>query len=357
MAGPEAAAGVTVAGKGTSTKRLARGGSAAAERGRGRRGAPAGDAEEPPDGREAAGREAAPPRRAFYGGWSEEIVEHLEDEFRKLRALATLELGPELEIAICQALRKFLPERAGVCRGWVVDTTGDRQGDDIIIYDAARFPTLRGLGGDLAIRERVPAEAVLAYIEVKHTLYAQAKVPAKSQGQALVKACRQVAAVKGLHRAPVPLETIAPRIELENAVKRNRGFPAIRNPWYAAIWALNLRVDKDLAHNPAEAVKRRIAAVRRAGTRAEHLPDVIAAGPVLMTPAIVASGVLESRPFTTPDTELIFTNGMKALGAAVEHLTWAIDDILLGEIPWRRMLEHQLRRADEEAGSVRLRLP
>ncbi|WP_437595518.1 DUF6602 domain-containing protein [Sorangium sp. So ce590] len=345
MAGPEAAAGVTVAGKGT--KRIARGGSAAAEGGRG--GAPAGRGEDPP-----ARRAAAPSRRAFYGGWSEEIVEHLEDEFRKLRALATLELGPELEIAICHALRKFLPERAGVCRGWVVDTTGDKQGEDIIIYDAARFPTLRGLGGDLAIRERVPAEAVLAYIEVKHTLYVQAKVPAKSRGQSLVKACRQVAAVKGLRRAPVPPEMIAPRILLENAVKRSSGFPAIRNPWYAAIWALNLRVDKDLEHNPAEAVKRRIAAVRRAGTRAEHLPDVIAAGPVLMTPAIVASGVLESRPFTTPDTELIFTNGMKALGAAMEHLTWAIDDILLGEIPWRRMLEHQLRQADDEAGSVRL---
>ncbi|WP_437748030.1 DUF6602 domain-containing protein [Sorangium sp. So ce302] len=297
----------------------------------------------------------APPRGGFYDGWSEEIVEHLEDEFRKLRALATLELGPELEIAMCHALRKFLPERAGVCRGWVVDVTGDKQGEDIIIYDAARFPTLRGLGGDLAIRERVPAEAVLAYIEVKHTLYAQAKVPAKSQGQSVVKACRQVAAVKRLTRAPVPLKMIAPRISLEDgAIQRDRGFPAIRNPWYAAIWALNLRVDKALEGNPAEAVKRRVAGARRAGTRVEHLPDVIAAGPVLMTPAIAAAGALEPRPFTTPDTELIFTNGMKALGAAMEHLTWAIDDILLGEIPWRRMLAHQLQRAEDEAGSVRL---
>ncbi|WP_437923100.1 DUF6602 domain-containing protein [Sorangium sp. So ce291] len=340
MAGAEAAAGVKMADKGA--KRARRAGSAAAERGRG--GAPAGRAEEPPSS-------------AFYGGWSEEIVEHLEDEFRKLRALATLELGPELEIAVCHALRKFLPERAGVCRGWVVDTTGAKQGDDIIIYDAARFPTLRGLGGDLAIRERVPAEAVLAYIEVKHTLYAQAKVPAKSQGQSLVKACRQVAAVKGLYRAPVPLEMIAPRILLEDGtIKRNRGFPATRNPWYAAVWALNLRVDKDLEHNPAESVKRRIAAIRRAGTRAEHFPDVIAAGPVLMTPAIEASGALEPRPFTTSDTELVFTNGMKALGAAMEHLTWAIDDILLGEIPWRRMLREQLLRADDKHGSVRLAL-
>ncbi|WP_437585333.1 DUF6602 domain-containing protein [Sorangium sp. So ce1000] len=301
------------------------------------------------------GRAESPQRGGFYDGWSEEIVEHLEDEFRKLRALATLELGPELEIAMCHALRKFLPERAGVCRGWVVDITGDKQGEDIIIYDAARFPTLRGLGGDLAIRERVPAEAVLAYIEVKHTLYAQAKVPAKSQGQSVVKACQQVAAVKRLTRAPVPLEMIAPRISLgDGAIPRRRAFPAIRNPWYAAIWALNLRVDTGLEGNPAEAVKRRVAAVRRAGTRVEHLPDVIAAGPVLMTPAIAAAGALELRPFTTPDTELIFTNGMKALGAAMEHLIWAIDDIFLGEIPWRRMLAHQLQRAEDEAGSVRL---
>ncbi|WP_437475868.1 hypothetical protein WME75_24735 [Sorangium sp. So ce1014] len=38
--------------------------------------------------------------------------------------------------------------------------------------------TLRGLGSDLAIRERVPAEAVLAYIEVKQTLYVRASAPA-----------------------------------------------------------------------------------------------------------------------------------------------------------------------------------
>lgn len=325
----------------TSTKRTAQPGTAVARRGRGA----------------STGGAQGPPHREFYGDWAEEVVEHLDREFRKLRALKTLELGPELEIAICHALRKCLPARAGVCRGWVVDVAGDQRGDDIIIYDAARFPTLRALGGDLAIRERVPAEAVLAYIEVKHTLYAQAKVHEKNQGQSLVTACRQVAAVKQLKRARVPLEMITPRVGLpDGSIQRRPGFPAIRNPWYTAVWALNLRVDRHLKHDPAEAVKQCIAEIRSTGTRGAHLPDVIAAGSVLATPALRRERAMDPRPFITRDTKLIITNGMKALGAAVWHLSWAIDDILLGEIPWRLMLAKQLQRAEDEHGSVRLDL-
>jgi hypothetical protein len=298
-----------------------------------------------------------PRKREFYGGWSEEIVERLENELRGRRGLSALELGSELEIALCQTLQVFLPERAGVCRGMVVDVAGHEQGDDIIVYDAARFPTLRGLGGSIALRERVPAEAVLAYIEVKRTLYAREKVPKKNTGQSLMKACRQIAAVKGLQRDPMSLEMIAPRIALpDNAFARRPGFPEIRNPWYAAVWALNLRVDRELRHDPAGAMKQQIADIRKSGIPYERLPDVIAAGSVMMLPVLPGADAVQPRPFITPETELLFTNGMKALGAALEHLIWAIDDILLGEIPWRQMLAHQIETAQDEAGSVRLGL-
>ncbi|WP_437729839.1 DUF6602 domain-containing protein [Sorangium sp. So ce1335] len=316
-------------------------GGAAAGRGRG---APAGGNEDPP-------------RAAFYGGWVEESAEHLDAELRKLHRLEILELGNELESALRDTLKDFLPQRVGMCRGWVVDSTGRKQGDDIILYDAARFRALRRLRDDRGMdkKERVPAEAVLAYIEVKHTLYVQERVPVKHRGQSLVKACSQVAGLKTLQRDAVPLDMIAPRLVLPpGTIQRRPGFPAIRNPWYAAVWALHLQVDRDLEDDPAEAVKRRIAAIQQAGTGAEHLPDVIAADTVLMTPAITSAGALEPRPFIAPDTELVFTNGIKALGAAMKHLAWAIDDILLGEIPWRRMLREQLRRAEDEHGSVRL---
>ncbi|WP_437629625.1 DUF6602 domain-containing protein [Sorangium sp. So ce854] len=318
-------------------------GAAAARRGRG---APVGGDEDPP-------------QTEFYGGWVEESAEHLDAELRKLRRLEILELGNELESTLRDTLEDFLPQRVGMCRGWVVDSAGGKQGDDIILYDAARFRALRRLRDDRGMdkKERVPAEAVLAYIEVKHTLYVQERVPVKHRGQSLAKACSQVAALKGLRRDAVPLDMIAPRLVLPpGTIQRRPGFPAIRNPWYAAVWALHLRVDRHLEHDPAEAVKRRIDAIQRTGLRAEHLPDVIAADTVLMTPAITTSGALEPRPFIAPDTELVFTNGIKALGAAMKHLAWAIDDILLGEIPWRRMLREQLRRAEDERGSVRLEL-
>ncbi|WP_233561398.1 DUF6602 domain-containing protein [Sorangium cellulosum] len=305
------------------------------------------------------GGDEDPPHTEFYDGWVEESAEHLNAELRKLRRLEILELGNELESTLRDTLKDFLPQRVGMCRGWVVDSTGRKQGDDIIIYDAARFRALRRLREDRGMdrKGRVPAEAVLAYIEVKHTLYVQETVPVKHRGQSLEKACSQVAALKSLRRDAVPLDMIAPRLVLPpGTIQRRPGFPAIRNPWYAAVWALNLRVDRHLEHDPAEAVRRRIAAIQQAGTRAEHLPDVIAADTVLMTPAISTAGALESRPFITPDTELVFTNGIEALGAAMKHLAWAIDDILLGEIPWRRMLHEQLRRAEDEHGNVRLEL-
>ncbi len=305
----------------------------------------------------STGRTGEPRRRElYYSGWFEHIAEHLENRFREFRDVDPLELGPEFEEAICEVLEGFLPARAGVCCGWVVDCHGERRGDDIIVYDASRFPTLRGLRGKKKrVKERVPAEAVLAYLEVKHTLYVKQRTPKKNKGQSLATACRQVEAVKRLRRAPVPLEMITPRYALpKDTIKQRPGFPEIRNPWYAAVWAFNLQVDKDMEHDAAEAVKRCLAAIRGAGTEDSHLPDVIAAGSVMMSPAVVASEGCELRPFITPETNFVFTNGVKALGAAMLHLTWAIDDILLGEIPWRRMLAHQLQRAESEESSVKL---
>lgn len=290
--------------------------------------------------------------KGFYDGWFDEIVDRVHDELRGPGPLENLEVGSELEIAICYALRRLLPERVGVCRGWIVDSSGAKAGDDIIVYDAARFPTLRGLGPDVALKERVPAEAVLAYIEVKRTLYAGEKIPRKVAGQSFSKACHQIAAVKALKRAPVPLERIAPRMELpRRTIKRRKGFPGVRNPWYGAVWALDLRINGD----PAEGLKQRVHEITNNGLPRASLPDVIAAGSVLMAPAVtLPDSSREARPFLTEETHLVFTNGVPAIKSAMAHLSWAIEDILLGEMPWQPLLEEQLAIGERKAGAIML---
>ena len=84
----------------------------------------------------------------------------------------SFDYGPEFEIAVCEVLRIALPDRFGVARGYVVSADGSFAGDDIIIYEKARFPTLGLRGKDSYLKkEYIPAEAVYCYIEAKHTLH------------------------------------------------------------------------------------------------------------------------------------------------------------------------------------------
>lgn len=109
--------------------------------------------------------------------------------FTTIKANFNFDLGIEFEIQICKMLRVFLPSKYGVCRGFVVNRHGDKAGDDIIIYDQERFPTLRLLQkDDFSLKEEIPIEAVYAYFEVKHNL----------TKESLTKAIDQVAAVKKL---------------------------------------------------------------------------------------------------------------------------------------------------------------
>ena len=102
--------------------------------------------------------------------------------------------GGEFEIAICQILREFLPNKYGICRGFVVSSDGEIAGDDIIIFDQERFPTLKLKGvGQYARKEQIPIEAVYAYIEAKHSINLLQK-----DNNSIFKAIKQVESVKRL---------------------------------------------------------------------------------------------------------------------------------------------------------------
>ena len=105
-----------------------------------------------------------------YNDFILKVDEQANSVFKDIEAEHNFEYGPEFEIAICKLLRRFLPSKYGICRGYVVSRDGKKAGDDIIIFNKDRFPTIRGNNEDFLKKEQVPIEAVYAYIEAKHKL-------------------------------------------------------------------------------------------------------------------------------------------------------------------------------------------
>jgi len=125
----------------------------------------------------------------LYGDFLWNFQKKIDTFFTTIKANFNFDLGDEFEIQICKLLQAFLPSKYGICRGFVVNRNGDKAGDDIIIYDQERFPTLRLLPkDDFSLKEEIPIEAVYAYLEVKHNL----------TEESLSKAISQIVSVKKL---------------------------------------------------------------------------------------------------------------------------------------------------------------
>lgn len=168
----------------------------------------------------------------MYGDWLATVTRQFQDAFGGIEAEYNFDLGPEYEVAICNVLRSVLPRRYGVCRGFVVAKGGELAGDDIIVFDADRYPVLRSLGEDLSRKQKVPAEAVLAYIEAKHTLHIQGAGP-----QSLTRAAVQTNAIKQLPRERLEHRHRFSYFDLGPQVNPPPIMPKYCNPWYTAIWS------------------------------------------------------------------------------------------------------------------------
>jgi hypothetical protein len=277
---------------------------------------------------------------ALYNDWIVALANQLQRRFDSILSEGghNFEAGDEFEIAAMRALRAILPHRYGVCLGFIVDQHGGQAGDDLIIYDRSRFPTLQSLGEDPARRDRVPFEAVLAYIELKHTLHV--KDLEKSQkhfGQSLRHACEQVSIARTLRREAV---TQHPGSIMRVYVAP--GYPRIENELYCAVWARNVA--------PATAAGDALASLcRTLHDEGVGRPDVVVAGNVLSLPAHYSPGpegtiqVDGTRPFITADgNNPLFVESETAWGLALVHLMSTLESITLGELPWGRILHEAL---------------
>ncbi|MFK7803237.1 MAG: DUF6602 domain-containing protein [Anaerolineae bacterium] len=182
----------------------------------------------------------------FYDDYIKRISERFLKEMESIRAEYNFDNGPEFEIALCKVLRLILPEVYGICRGFVVTQNGEKAGDDIIIYDQFRFPTLAFRDpNEFARKEYIPIEAVYGYIEAKNTVNMDGGA---EDGQSLVKAIEQVQRVKKLcnQRKNVEVGEIGhlKLMATGGSFTGDPNFPNYLNPAWGAVFARQVRLKK-----------------------------------------------------------------------------------------------------------------
>jgi len=266
----------------------------------------------------------------MYSEYLEEIGKKFSTLFDEVQAKYNFDLGTEFEVALCKALRLLLPEKYGVTRGFVVALDDSWAGDDIIIYDCYRFPTLRLITDDnYSQKQNVPVEAVYAYIEAKHTLYLDGE-----GGQSLTKACQQIKDVKSLCREDVPLNQIQPYTYVNsNNYRIVENWPNIRNPMYCAI--ISRRIANSNNDTISDSSLENILQTKTSHlSKNDYSPDLIAAGEnFVCIPAV--NGQIQS-PFFLPGQSRLatFNASSKSVGLAMSMLSYALDWIVLGNIHW-----------------------
>lgn len=280
----------------------------------------------------------------LYDDFVRRIAQSFDEALKEIDAVHNFEYGSEFEIAICHTLRRLLPHKFGICRGYVINSKGDVAGDDIIIYERVRFPTVRLLTEDYSRKEKVPIEAVFAYIEAKHTLQLEG-----DSDSSLDKALIQAGNVKRLceQRTPVPLSQLAQHINLGAGfnISSRPGWPSKRNPVYTAIISRRVRFSRD--DSVIEAPEQIDNFLVGRGLKVDLQPDLIVAGRSNVALPVVR-GSNGERNITSPfclETETDFAcrtvDGI-AFGVALSHLLWALDNIELGSMPWSQILGNSL---------------
>ncbi|MEK8180669.1 DUF6602 domain-containing protein [Flavobacterium buctense] len=274
-----------------------------------------------------------------YSDFLENISVKFHSLLNEISAEYNFDNGHEFEIAICKVLRVILPQKYGICRGFAVSQDGEINGDDIIIFDHDRFPTLRLLEDKtFAQKQKIPIEAVYAYIEAKHTLCIEG-----SGGQSLSKAISQIKAIKEMNREKVPLTQITPQINIGNfKTNRQEYWPQYFNPIYGVIISRYLRINETQKPVPVKDFFPHLQLRCATISIMKNSPDLIIAGSdALILPAV---GTQIESPFFINGTSRLesFESDGKAFGTGLMSMMYALDNIILGKIHWPTILAEGL---------------
>jgi hypothetical protein len=269
-----------------------------------------------------------------YGDYLQNISAKFQNLFGEISAEHNFDYGDEFEIALCKVLRTLLPSKFGICRGFAVTLDGTLAGDDILIFDHERFPTLRLLeSNDFAQKQRIPIEAVYAYIEAKHTIVLNG-----DDGQSLSKACKQVEAVKRLPRQSIALNQITPQMQIEMGgifqINTKPFWPTTRNPMYGAVVARHVRSDAHSSVEGQELIESSRQRVLQIPQQSSAPPDLLVLGQDIVCVPTVGTQI--ESPFFIIGTSTLATcpTPTKSFAAGMSALSWALDYIELGTILW-----------------------
>lgn len=273
----------------------------------------------------------------------ENISIAIESQFKEISTRYNFDYGDEFEIALCELLSKILPSKYGICRGFVVTEDEQFGGDDIIIYDKERFPTLRLLGKNkFEKKQDIPIEAVYAYIEAKHTLF----LNEKKNGQSIYKAFEQVDKIKSLSRERRNLLSIDPYTTFGNFFTATRNdWPEYTNPIFGCIIS---RFVKDTPKSEIITSNELFDSLKKAELPKNILhPDLIILGEHDMLLPLIPKGEEKfnyESPFLINKSELIHkTTQTSSLAIGITMLLYALDTIKLGKMPFKRIIGEQLK--------------
>jgi len=247
------------------------------------------------------------------------------------------DFGDEFEIAVCKALRGILPTRYGVCRGTIFTIDNRSAGDDIIIFDQWRFPVLRLLDdNNYAQKQRIPIEAVMAYIEAKNTIVIE-----DGHGNSLSKSVRQATAIKKLGRKE---ERHKPNVAMGSEgmlfQKKADFHPEINNPFYACIFARGVKPKPNTALLESSDVHKYLLAVSLASDD-EYIDLAVLNNDIFIFPLI-------NKIFYSPfwikgkSNHHLYNHVDLAWGIGISMLFLAFESIELGSMDWQGIIGNAL---------------
>lgn len=276
----------------------------------------------------------------LYDDYVKRLADQFDANLTQISVGYNFDYGDEYEIAICKTLRSVLPDKYGICRGYLVAADGRIAGDDVIIYDKFHLPLLRPLDGEqYAQKQKVPVESVYAYIEAKHGLV----LDGDGQGS-ISKAFDQVGRVKELlnTRKAVALNTINRFVHLPTTPSTPEGYPDRRNPSYAMIFARNVKQKaNDTPMDDASEILKGLKNIDL-DVKSDAAPDLIVLGKSCLIHPV---GGPESRPVcrspfygSTGNRYLTQSPVDRSFGVALLFLMAALEYMEVGRMNWGELV-------------------
>jgi len=270
----------------------------------------------------------------FYDDYIVELSKKFSSRLEDIKADYNFELGDEFEIAICEILRNFLPTKYGICRGFIVDSKGEKAGDDIIIYDQLDFPTIRtNKKDDYSRKENIPIEAVYAYIEAKHTLNRESFEKSVAQIGKVKKLC-QTRKKTDLYQYD---SSVGDYVDRGNVLEH---MPKYRNPVLTIIMSrYSANIENNKSENELE-TKEFLKSFHTIFPSDNLCPELIVCGKDnILTVGYLNDNKEEVGTLFYPDNgfqigyQNLITKDL-AFGIFLSHLMASLNWIRLGNMPW-----------------------